>query len=698
MSNLDFVFKPKSIAIVGASTREGSVGNDILKNVINGFSGKICPVNPKTNKLLGLKCYPNLESISGKIDLVIIVVPAPIVLSILESVAKLNIKGVIIISAGFKEIGNIEAENKIKEICQKNNIALIGPNCLGILNPSINLNASFAAFSPQPGNISLISQSGALCSAILDAADDLGLGFSKFISIGNKAVLDELDIINYLKNDNKTKTIAIYAEHLNNSEKIIQTARALSVAPNPLPLIILKSGRSLAGSRATASHTGALAGNDSVYEALFRQAGIIRANNSQEFFDYIKIFSNNKIQSASRVAIITNAGGPGVLAVDAVAETNLKLAKLSVASKKSLQQFLPKAASLANPIDVLGDALAERYDYTLKTVLNDKNVDSVLLILTPQSNTEIEKTAEVILKNYKKCKKPLAVVFMGKDLVHNSIKFLQKNNIAVYSYPEAAVKSLSVLENFYQNTKIKKEKIKDFKDVNKEFVVKILNQAKADGLSFLPEALATKVLQAYKLPIIPSGLAKNRKEAEKIAQKIGKNVVLKISSKQILHKSDYGGVILDVAPSEVGDKFDEMIKNISQKYPDFEIDGVLISEMIKDDGLEMILGSVKDPGLGQAVMLGLGGIYVELMKDFVFGVNPLGKNDIYKMIDSLKAKKILDGFRGQEKLDQAALLECTLRFAQLLRDFPEIKEIDINPLLLLPVGRGIKILDIRIII
>ena len=698
MPNLDFVFKPKSIAVVGASTKEGSIGHDILKNLINGFSGKIYPVNPKAENLLGLKCFPNLESVSAKIDLAIIVVPAPIVLGILESVAKLGIKGLIIISAGFKEIGNVGTENKIKEICLENDIALIGPNCLGVINPIINLNASFAVFSAEAGNVSFISQSGALCTAILDSAKNMGVGFSKFVSVGNKALLDEVDIINYFKKDKQTKVIALYAEQLNNAEKIIQVGRELNTASSPVPLVVLKSGKTLAGASASASHTGALAGNDSAYQALFNQAGIIRANDSQELFDYIKIFSCNKIQKSARVAVITNAGGPGVLAIDAISENNLQLAKLSSGTKKTLSRFLPSASNISNPIDVLGDALADRFDVSLKAVLSDKNVDSVLVILTPQSITEIQKTAEVILKNYKKYKKSLAVVFMGEELVKPGLDILKKNNIATYSYPESAIKALSALENFYQNTKTKKEKIKEFKDVKKDLVAEIFSRARAKGINSFPEASALEILQAYNLPILLSRVAKNREEAEIIAQEIGKDVVLKIVSPDILHKSDCGGIMLNVKIGEAGNKFDEMIKNVSRKCPTAKIKGVLIVEMISQAGLEMIVGSLKEPSLGQTLMLGLGGIYVEIIKDVVFGLNPLSQTDVYKMIDSLKSKQILDGARGQVELDKEAVVECVLRFAQLLRDFPEIKEIDINPLMVLPKGQGVKILDARIII
>lgn len=698
MSNLDFVFKPNSVAIVGASTKLGSVGNDIAKNLTRDFAGAIYPVNPKTEELYGLKCYPNLTAIKAPIDLMVIVVPAAIVPMILEEGGSLGIKGAIIISAGFKEAGNIELEKSVKDICAKYDIALIGPNCLGVIIPSLKLNASFAAFSPSVGNVAFISQSGALCTAILDSATNMGIGFSKFISVGNKAVLDETDIMDYLKEDDDTDVVAMYAEQLAEPERLMAKIKELSHATKPTPVVVLKSGRTSAGAGATASHTGALAGNDAAYAALFRQSGIIRADSSEELFDYIKIFSSNKIRSAARLAIITNAGGPGVLAIDAIGANGLTVAALSEATKKALASVLPPEANTHNPIDVLGDARADRFQAAIDTVLTDDNVDAAVIILTPQSMTEIEATARVIVEARKKYDKPIAVSFMGQELVAPGIEILRANKIAAYSYPESAIKSLSALETFYQSSQSKIEETVEFKDIDREAVSTIFAQARANGVLSFPEASALAIFKAYGLPTLVSQVAHNREEAEKIAKEIGKVMVFKIVSPDIMHKSDAGGIMLHVVPEEAGNRFDELMARVAVNRPEAKLTGVLLEEMISEVGTELILGSVQDPSLGDAIMLGLGGIYVEIIKDVVFGLNPLTRADVTRMINSLKSKKILEGSRGAKKSDIDAVIDCVLRLAQLLRDFPEIKELDINPLFVFEEGKGAKVLDARVII
>ncbi len=698
MSNLDFVFKPKSVAIVGASSKEGSVGNDVVKNLIQGYTGKIYPVNPKATEINGLKCYPSLSAISASVDLTIIIVPAAIVPTILEESGSLGIKGAIIISAGFKEMGNIDLENELKTISAKYDIALIGPNCLGIINPSINLNASFAPLMPSNGHVAFISQSGALCTAVLDSAKEMGIGFSKFMSVGNKAVVDEVMIFEYLADDEDTKVIALYAEQLQEPEKLMALVKKISRGPNAKPIIVLKAGKTSAGAGASASHTGALAGNDAAYSALFRQSGIIRADNVAELFDYIKIFSNNHILPAKKLAIITNAGGPGVLAIDAAIINNLEIAVLSEETKKTLKAALPAAANTHNPVDVLGDARANLYQSALETVLKDANVEAALIILTPQSTTEIEETARVIATTQAKFKEPLAVVFMGEALVSGGLQILKDNNIATYSYPESGVKALATLNNFYNLAQQETESIIEFADVDKEKVAAIFNEARAKGIFSFPEASALAVLEAYHLPVLVSRLAHSKEEAETIAKEIGKKMVFKIVSQEILHKSDAGGIMLNVLPEEAGAKFVELMTRVAINKPTAKLEGVLMVEMITDLGTELILGSIEDPSLGDAIMLGLGGIYVEILKDVVFGLNPLTKNDVEVMINSLKSKKFLDGARGAKPSDKAMVIECVLRLAQLLRDFPEIKELDINPLLALEVGKGAKVLDARIVI
>ncbi len=699
MSNLDFVFKPKSIAIVGASTKEGNVGNDIVKNLVRqGFVGEVFPINPKAEELYGVKCYPSLTAVEKKIDLMVVVVPAVAVPDVLEEGGKLGIGGAVIISAGFKETGNHELEEKIKEVCAKYDIAMVGPNCLGVINPDLSMNASFAATLPGKGSIAFISQSGALCTAVLDRAKSMGIGFSKFISVGNKASSDEETILEYLERDKETSAIGVYAESLTKGGELIEKIRRISVEPNPKPIIFLKSGRTSAGANASASHTGALAGNDAAYSALFRQSLAIRAENVTELFDFLNIFANNDLKPARRLGIVTNAGGPGVLSVDAAVECGLELAKMEEQNVNELASLLPPAASAKNPVDVLGDAKADRYSIALENVLGDPNVDSAIVILTPQSVTEVEATAKMVVEAKNKFNKPLAAVFMGEDLVKPGIEILKDGGVASYPSPEQAVKSLAALADFYDNSQRKYEAGKGFDDIDKEAVAKIFAEARAQGQLAFPEARATAVLEAYGFPVLKTNIAHSRAEAEEMAAKINTIMVLKIVSPDILHKSDAGGVMLNIMPEQVGEKYDEMMERVAKNCPTAKLEGVMLREMVVDPGVEMILGSFKEPSLGQTIMVGLGGIYVEILKDVSFGLNPIGPEDAASMLENLRSKKILDGARGAKAADKGKIIECLLRLSQLLSDFPEIKEMDINPLLAMENGKGAKVLDARIVI
>ncbi len=699
MPNLDHVFEPKSIAIVGASTKEGSVGNDIVKNLARqGYVGEVYPINPKAEELYGLKCYPVLSAVGKNIDLMVVVVPAAAVPDVLEEGGSLGIKGAVIISAGFKETGNHELEERIKEICARHDIAMVGPNCLGVINPELKMNASFASVLPEAGNIAFISQSGALCTAVLDKAKSMGVGFSKFMSVGNKASSDEEIILEYLEHDKETKAIGIYAESLTKGGELIEKIRRISVEPNPKPIVFLKSGRTSAGASASASHTGALAGNDAAYGALFRQSLAIRASNVNELFDYLNIFANNDLKPARRLGIVTNAGGPGVLSVDAAVDCGLELAKLDEQNVNELSAILPPAASAKNPVDVLGDAKADRYLIALENVLGDPNVDSAIVILTPQSTTEIEATAKAVVDAKKKFGKPLAAVFMGDNLVKPGIDIMRDGSVSVYSSPESAVKALAALADFYDNSQRKYEAGKGFDDIDKDRVAKIFAEAREKGQLAFPEAKATAVLEAYGFPTLKSDIAHSRAEAEEMAKRIDSIMVLKIVSPDILHKSDAGGVMLNVRPEEAGAKYEEMMERVAKNCPTAKLEGVMLREMVVDPGVEMILGSFREPSLGQTIMVGLGGIYVEILKDVSFGFNPIGPEDAATMLEHLRSKKILDGARGGKPADKAKIVECLLRLSQLLTDFPEIKEMDINPLLAMDEGKGAKVLDARIVI
>ena len=699
------LFYPKSIAIIGASRNIKTVGNDVVKNLVTqGFKGTLYPVNPKADILYGQKVYATVAEIPEQIDLAIIAIPAQFVP---EALIQANDKGAtaaIVISAGFKEAGNTELEEQVAKVCVERNITLVGPNCLGIINPEIKMNASFAGVMPIEGNVAFVSQSGALCTAVLDYAMDLHIGFSKFMSTGNKAVIDELALLKYFATDEKTKVIAMYVEQLENAPELISVVKQISLGENAKPVIILKSGTTQEGSSAIASHTGSLAGGDTAYDALFSQAGIIRANTIGELFDYVQVFSKSKLVPVENVTIVTNAGGPGVLTTDAVINSGLHLAKLEESTITKLQEFLPKAANTNNPVDVLGDAVGETYQKTLDVLVNDVNTDALLVLLTPQSMTEIRKTAHAVVHSHYYGQKPVLASFMGQETVHPGMKIMQEAGVTTTTFPEAAAKALGVFSRFQKYSLREKSETLSFSDVDKQKVADIFAKAKQNGKTSFPEAEALEILQAYNFPLLKSAHAKSAKDAEQIAQKfvteLGNETTfaMKIVSQDILHKSDVGGVMLGISAKDIAEKSQELIARVAQNKPDAKLDGVLIMQMAPKNGIEVILGVSKAPGLGTMIMVGLGGIYVEILGDVNFGYVPLTKNDIHRMITSLKSAKIFEGARGAQPSDIDQLIESVGRLAQLVTDFPEISELDINPLLVLPEGEGVRVLDARIVL
>lgn len=693
--NFQALFQPQSIAIIGASSREKTVGNDVVKNLVKqGFAGQIFPINPKIDELYGVKVYHDIKDLDQKIDLVVVAIPAKFVNSAIEEAAKKGAQAAIVISAGFKEAGNFALEEELAETCKRHNIILVGPNCLGVINAEQRMNASFAAIMPEVGNVAFMSQSGALCTAVLDYAKELGLGFSKFISIGNKAALDELALIKYLHEDPQTKVICIYAEALDNAPAIIASLKKLNRGNNPKPVIILKSGKTEAGASAIASHTGSLSGGDNAYQALFDQAGIIRAQSISELFDLASVMSMNPLKVIKTVTIVTNAGGPGVLTTDAIIENGLTMAELEKDTVKKLTEFLPAAANVHNPVDVLGDAVGEVYEKTLNVLSEDKNTDAILLLLTPQSMTEPVETARAVVNLRKKTDKAIVVSLMGRDLVAQGVHLLRDNKIANTTFPESAALGLGALAKFVAWTKIKENGAKVFADVDREKVAKIFQEARKVGKTSFPEAEAMEILRAYNFPLLKSATAKSAKEAKKILSEFNCAAAMKIVSPDILHKSDVGGVMLNVTAADVESKFTEMMTVVSKNMPQAKLEGVLLMEMAPQ-GHETILGINKN-SLGSMLMFGLGGIYVEVFKDVTFAFPPLTLLEIKKMINGLKSSSIFAGTRGQQAIDQESLISAIARLAQLSSDFPEIKELDINPLLLS--ASGAKVLDARIVI
>jgi len=675
---LESFFNPKSVAIVGASRQKGKVGYEILANIMQGgYAGKLFPINPNTDSIEGLKCFPDLKSIGQVPDLVIIIVPAKYVPGLMEECAKVGVRSVIIITAGFKEVGKEgrDLEEQVVRIARRSGIRFIGPNCLGLIAPSHKLNASFGGDLPTPGGIGYISQSGALLAAILDLANASGIGFSTLVSIGNKADIDELDIIQALGSQKDTKVIAGYLESITDGDTFVREAEEISYKK---PILLMKSGGTEAGARAASSHTGSLAGGEVAYESAFKRAGVIRCESIKQQFDFAQAFANQPLPKGPKVAVITNAGGPGIMAADAIEQEGLTFSKLEDETRTKLMGGLPPAANVYNPIDVLGDALADRYEFALNIVLDDPNVDSAIVLLTPQAMTQAKETAEAVVRLAGKKGKPVLACFLGAEKVKEGLQVLRQGNIPQYDSPESAVATLKVMTDHVRWRNRPKRVVRLF-PVNRRKVESIVERHMRQGLLEIGEAESKEILEAYGFATPKGSIATTAEQAANIAQQLGYPVVLKIWSPDILHKSDVGGVKVGLkSEQEVKDAFDLMMYRIPKKRPEAHILGVLVQEMVRS-GKEVILGMHRDPRFGPLMMFGMGGIMVEVLKDVSFYLAPLTGEEAKQMLMNTKTYHILQGVRGQEGVDIEAIAEGLQRLSQLVTEFPEIKEMDINP-------------------
>ncbi len=692
------LFNPKSIAVIGASRQEGKVGHSVLKNLLQyGYPGKIYPINPKAEEILRIRAYSTIFAVEGEIDLAVVAIPSQFVPSILKDCVNRGIGTVVIISAGFKESGKqgSQLERELVETIKNSGIRVLGPNCLGIIDTASNLNASFAAGMPSPGNIAFFSQSGALCTAVLDWALGEDVGFSKFISLGNKADIDEVDLLLTLAEDRETKVILGYLEGVSNGTRFMEVAREVS---RKKPVIIIKSGRTQAGARAASSHTGTLTGLDAAYEAAFRQCGIIRAETVQTLFDYAIAFAYQPLPRGPNLAILTNAGGPGIIAADAVENSILQMASFRENTISKLRKELPSNASIYNPVDVIGDAGADRYEKAMKTIVNDPGVDSLTVILAPQAMTKIKETAEVISKiSSAVSDKPIVSSFMGRLEVKEGIMILRSGKIPNYSYPERTISALEAMVKYRKWKETPFGKTLSF-EVDKKKAEKIFTKAKEKSEANLTTEETREVLSAYGFSLPQRIVTETSREAISAANSLGYPVVMKIVSPDILHKSDVGGVKVGITEkSQVARSFEDLISNAKRFMPEALIMGVTVEEMIVP-GKEVVLGSSRDPSFGPLLMFGLGGIYVEVLKDVSFRIAPLTFNEAELMIKEIRSYPILKGVRGEEPSDLIAVRESLLRLSQLVTDFSEILEIDINPLMVLPAGKGAVVIDSRLTI
>jgi acetyltransferase len=689
----------KLVALVGATEKEGAVGRTILENLLRWKDGKVFPVNPNSKKTLEVDAYPDIASIPEHVDLAVIATPARTVPGVLEVCGKTGVNGVVIISAGFKEIGEEgrKLEGEIEEIRKKYGMRILGPNCLGFVRPPLGLNATFLRGTPPPGNIAFISQSGALGSAILDWAVSAGIGFSMFASLGSMIDVDFGDMIDFLGDDEATKSILIYMEGVGNARKFMSAARGFA---RRKPILILKPGRFAESARAAHSHTGVMAGDDAVYEAAFRRAGIVRVGEIAELFDAAQVLDSKRLPAGPRLAVLTAAGGPGVMATDALIDLGGELAKLSDESMKQLNAFLPSYWSKGNPIDVLGGATVDRFTKPLTICLSDPMVDGVLVIYIPMDSAPSTQVAQAVADVARKTWKPINATWMGAKDVEEGRRIFVENNIPNYDTPEEAVRTYvnmcrykRHLDQLYETP----AESPSHKAPSKGHLKELFRMALTEGRTLLNEEESKDFLKTYGIPVTMPQLIQGPEAAVSIAEKVGYPVVIKVVSPDISHKSDVGGVITGIDSSAaLKEAYEKLMQRVKRRAPKAAIAGVAVEKMITDVDYELILGAKKDKDFGSVILFGMGGTAAEFIKDFSIGLPPLNQTLAKMLMQDTKAYKMLQGFRGKPPADFDGLEEILVNFSNLIVDFPEIAEIDINPLAISN-GRA-SALDARIII
>jgi acetyltransferase len=690
MGNLNTLFSPERVAVIGATESEGSVGRAIMENLQNGFTGEILPVNPNAEEVFGLSAYDSVLDAPAA-DLAVVVVPPSIVIDALEETGEAGITDVVVVTAGFGESGSEGAsrEQRLKRIAEEYDMNLVGPNCLGIISTTVGMNATFSPQSALEGSISFMSQSGAFITAVLDWASDRNLGFKDVVSVGNKAVLDEGDFVRHWGDDPDTDVILGYLEDIDDGRAFIDTAREVT---NDTPIVVVKSGRTEAGASAAASHTGAIAGSERAYEAGLQQAGVIRAESVQELFDFASILEGQPLPETDEIAIVTNAGGPGVMSTDAVGDSGLSMASFTDDTLATLDETMPEAANIFNPVDVLGDAPTERYADALDVVLEDPNVGSVIVVACPTAVMDFEDLAEVIVEKAQAYETPIAASLMGGDSARDAEEILDDVGVPSYFDPARGVQSLDALRQYSEVKQTEYSDPAEF-DVDRERAREILERTKERETNKLGVE-AMDLLDAYGIPTPEGEIISDKQAAVEAAERIEGNVVMKIVSPDILHKSDIGGVEVNVPVEEVASTYEDLISRARNYQPDATILGVQVQEMLDlETGTETIVGMNRDPQFGPLVMFGLGGIFVEVLEDATFRVAPVSESEATEMLDEIDSAPLLRGARGRDPVDQDAIVEAVQRLSQLVMDFPAILELDINPLVASP--DGVSAVDIR---
>ncbi len=699
--NLDKIFNPQRVAVVGASSNPGTVGYSVLRNMINaGFTGVVYPVNPKRESVQGIQSYPSVEALPRTPDLAVLCTPAPTVPGLVRECGRAGIRGLVVLTAGFREAGEAgrALEAQVRSAASEfDGMRIIGPNCLGIIVPRIGLNATFAAGHPPDGNVAFISQSGALCTSILDWAVEEGIGFSHFVSVGNMLDVDFGDLIDFFGEDDKTRSILLYIESVSEARKFMSASRAFARSK---PLIVYKAGRFAESAKAASSHTGAMAGEDAVYDAAFRRAGMVRVYEIGALFDAAELLAKIRPPGGPRLAILTNAGGPGVMATDALIARRGTLAPLSPETTAKLNGLLPPFWSHGNPVDVLGDAPPERYAAALEILLSDPNVDAVLAVLAPQAVTDPTTTAQEVAAIAKKSPKPVLASWMGGKLMREGIAVFNRAGVPTYATPDQAVEAFMHLVDYARNLELLYETPREVPvrfPLDQATVRKTLRPILEKG-GILSEADSKAVLAAYGIPVVRPLPARSAEEAVARAEGAGYPVVLKVLSPDITHKTDVGGVALGLhSAEEVRAAYQRMVETVGKRAPRARIEGVTVQRMVDTSrGFELLLGAKKDPTFGTVLMVGLGGIAAEVYKDTALELPPLNERLARRKLESLRSWPLLQGYRGRPGANVDLLVETLIRVSYLVADYPEIKELDINPLLASP--DEVVAVDARIVV
>jgi acetyl coenzyme A synthetase (ADP forming)-like protein len=693
--SLEPILRPESIAVIGASRRPGTIGYQIVDNLVrHGYEGVIYPVNPKARAIHSIPAYPSVTDIPGPVDLAMVVVPKQLVLDVVDECGAKGIKGLVVISAGFREVGGSGArlEQELMAKVRQYGMRLVGPNCMGLLStrPELRMNATFAPTMPPPGPVSLMSQSGAMGVTILDYAAEYGIGIADFVSVGNKPDVSGNDLVQFWSEDDRTSVILMYLENFGNPKRFTQLARRIT---KKKPIIVVKAGRTGVGARAASSHTGALAGADVAVDALLGQSGVIRVDTVEDLFDLAMAFDDLPVPAGNRVAIVTNAGGPGIIIADACESRGLEVAPLSESTQAALREVLAEEASVRNPVDMIASATPESYRLVLDRVLEDEGVDAAIAAFVPPLGVRQQDVAEAIVEARKGHDKPVLAVLMGRQGLPQGRAELHEAGVPAYIFPESAAKALAAMHRYNRWLRQPEGTFREF-DVDREAVQRILRETCESGEEHLagPDALA--VFRAYGIPVLESRIVSSADDAAAAAAELGFPVVMKIESPDIVHKTDVGGVVVDLrTEEEVRAEFDGMLNRVKAAQPEADIHGVLLQPFVRG-GRETIIGGTTDPTFGPLLMFGLGGVYVEALKDVVFRVHPLTDLDAEQMVKSIRGYKVLKGIRGEPPSDETAITDVIQRVSQLMGENPAIEELDINPFLVQETG-GVA-LDARI--